>query len=63
MVEDCVNIGGKIAFLSTPSVYFALPEEARAKSYCFDVSEIWFLFSSKNSFRILNYVNFIVSVR
>lgn len=33
-----MNVGGKIAFLSTPSVYFALPDEARAKSYCFDVS-------------------------
>ncbi len=38
MVEDCVNIGGRIAFLSTPSVYFALPDDAREKSFCFDVS-------------------------
>lgn len=38
IVEDCVNVGGRIAFLSTPSVYFALPEEVRANAYCFDVS-------------------------
>lgn len=38
MAEDCVNVGGRIAFLSTPSIYFALPDEAREKSFCFDVS-------------------------
>lgn len=38
MAEDCVNVGGRIAFLSTPSIYFALPDAAREKSFCFDVS-------------------------
>lgn len=30
-----------IAFLSTPSIYFSLPEEARATCYCFDFDKKW----------------------
>ena len=39
MVEDLTAVGGKIAFLSTPSIYFTMPEEQRANCYVFDVSE------------------------
>eukprot|EP01032_Pedospumella_encystans_P022133 gene22133-25085_t len=41
MAEDCVNVGGRIAFLSTPSIYFALPDAAREKSFCFDYDKKW----------------------
>jgi hypothetical protein len=46
MVEALIENGGSIAFLSTPSIYFALPEDLRSKAYVFDVSfrsniELW----------------------
>lgn len=37
IVEDLANEGGRIGFLSTPSIYFSLPEEQRSKCYVFDV--------------------------
>jgi hypothetical protein len=38
MVEEIVRVGGKAGFLSTPSLYFSLPEDARKQCYVFDVS-------------------------
>lgn len=38
IVEALVHNDGKIAFLSTPSLYFSLPEEIKARAYVFDVS-------------------------
>jgi hypothetical protein len=38
IVEDLVSRGGKIGFLSTPSIYFSLPDELRAQCFVFDVS-------------------------
>jgi hypothetical protein len=38
MVEALIENGGSIAFLSTPSIYFALPDDIRSKAYVFDVS-------------------------
>jgi hypothetical protein len=39
IVEEVVLIGGKTALLSTPSIYFSIPEEHRGNSYVFDVSD------------------------
>ena len=39
MVEQCEAHGERIAFLSTPSIYFSLKnKEIKATSVCFDVS-------------------------
>ena len=38
MVKDLTIVGGKIAFLSTPSIYFTMPEEHRKECWVFDVS-------------------------
>lgn len=38
IVEALVRNDGRIAFLSTPSLYFSLPEETKARAYVFDVS-------------------------
>lgn len=38
IVEALIANGGSIAFLSTPSIYFALPDDIRSKAYVFDVS-------------------------
>ena len=38
IVEALVENNGRIAFLSTPSLYFSIPEELKSKSYVFDVS-------------------------
>ena len=39
MVEQCEAHGQKIAFLSTPSIYFSLSnKEIKKTSTCFDVS-------------------------
>ena len=39
MVEQCQDHGKRIAFLSTPSIYFTLKDkEIKANSVCFDVS-------------------------
>ncbi len=43
MVNECEQFGSdiRIAFLSTPSVYFSLKsKEVKANSKCFDVSEV-----------------------
>ena len=41
MVDQCQNNGTRIAFLSTPSVYFSLKDkELKANSVCFDVSTV-----------------------
>jgi len=41
-VEDvCAEEGTKAAFLSTPSVYFSLNKETRARSWCFDLDTQW----------------------
>jgi hypothetical protein len=37
IVEEILLIGGKTAFLSTPSLYFCVPEERRGECYLFDV--------------------------
>jgi hypothetical protein len=38
IVEEVVRMGGRVGFLSTPSLYFALPESVREHCYVFDVS-------------------------
>lgn len=38
IVEALVENNGRIAFLSTPSLYFSLPEEIQSRAYVFDVS-------------------------
>lgn len=38
IVEALTENGGKIAFLSTPSLYFSIPEELKSKAHVFDVS-------------------------
>lgn len=38
IVAELVEQGGRMAFLSTPSLYFSLPDELRSKCYVFDVS-------------------------
>jgi EEF1A lysine methyltransferase 1 len=38
VVEEIVAVNGAVAFLSTPSIYFTLPEELRQRCYVFDVS-------------------------
>lgn len=39
MVAECEQFGKRIAFLSTPSIYFSLKnKEIKAESRCFDVS-------------------------
>ena len=39
--EVCCYGGEKIAFLSTPSIYFSLPEDVRKKSTLFDLDSKW----------------------
>mmetsp|Transcript_1816 Transcript_1816/g.2904 ORF Transcript_1816/g.2904 Transcript_1816/m.2904 type:complete len:183 (+) Transcript_1816:45-593(+) len=41
MVEELVELKGKIAFLSTPSIYFAVPQDLRDSSFCFDYDKKW----------------------
>jgi len=38
MVEDIEKCEGRIAFLSTPSLYFSSSKEVQDRSYVFDVS-------------------------
>ena len=38
MVEEINSLNGRIAFLSTPSLYFTVNENVREKSFVFDVS-------------------------
>ena len=37
IVEDLASQNGRIGFLSTPSIYFSLPDEQRSKCFVFDV--------------------------
>ena len=37
MVEDLLLREGRIGFLSTPSIYFSMPEERRAQCFVLDV--------------------------
>ena len=41
MVEDIIAVNGTVAYLSTPSIYFSVPEEHQKKSYCFDFDKKW----------------------
>ena len=41
IVEAMVATGGSIAFLSTPSLYFSLPDDLRAQAYVFDYDKKW----------------------
>jgi len=44
VIEDLVEQAGSdkvIAFLSTPSLYFSLPDEVRARSFVFDYDKKW----------------------
>ena len=45
MVRDvetvCASEDTKACFLSTPSVYFSLSKDVRARSWCFDLDEQW----------------------
>lgn len=38
MVEEVLTLSGKTALISTPSIYFSIPEEARKNCYLLDVS-------------------------
>ena len=43
MVQQCEDHGTRIAFLSTPSIFFSLKnKEIRNNSVCFDVSSMCF---------------------
>ena len=44
LLSECKNTiesGGRVAFISTPSLYFSLPENMRAGSCVFDIDEQW----------------------
>lgn len=41
MVEECALVGGRIGFLSTPSVYFSLEDELRNQCFVFDFDKKW----------------------
>lgn len=41
IVADLVAQGGRMAFLSTPSLYFSLPEEVRKNCFVFDFDDQW----------------------
>jgi hypothetical protein len=45
IIEKIQDGGGKVAFLSTPSLYFAMPLELRTNCFIFDVSYQLFLYS------------------
>lgn len=51
IVEALIENGGKIAFLSTPSLYFSIPDELKSKAHVFDVS--WRLRYDLSPFSIL----------
>jgi len=36
LVEQIMAVGGRVAFLSTPSLYYSLPSEGRSRSKCLD---------------------------
>jgi hypothetical protein len=38
MVEEVMDLNARTAFLSTPSLYFSIPEDKRSLCYVFDVS-------------------------
>jgi hypothetical protein len=41
IVEDLNDFKGKVAFLSTPSIYFSLEEEFRKECFVFDFDRKW----------------------
>ena len=42
LVEQCEANGSRIAFLSTPSIYFSLKDKTlKNNSVCFDVSDVY----------------------
>eukprot|EP01039_Chlorochromonas_danica_P009255 gene9257-10218_t len=41
IVEEVSNVNGRIAFLSTPSLYFSLPPSVREQSYLFEYDRQW----------------------
>ena len=48
IVADLVENPGKIAFLSTPSLYFSIPEDLRSESFVFDVRSVVAVYHSSN---------------
>lgn len=40
IADEVCSVGGTVGLVSTPSIYFSLPEEFRANCYLFDVSSI-----------------------
>jgi hypothetical protein len=50
MVDEVMYLNGRTAFLSTPSLYFSIPEDNRSLCYVFDVSTIvwYFIFRDFN---------------
>lgn len=41
IVEALVAVGGSLAFLSTPSLYFSLPDDLRARAKVYDFDKKW----------------------
>ena len=41
IIEALIENGGSVAFLSTPSLYFSLPDNLRSKSFVFDYDKKW----------------------
>jgi hypothetical protein len=37
ITEELINLGGRIAFISTPSLFFSLPDENRLEAVLLDV--------------------------
>ena len=48
IVEAIVGKGGKVAFLSTPSLYFSVPADIQADAHVFDVSKICGMWNDVN---------------
>ena len=41
MVEEIEHLGGEVAFLSTPSLYFSVSEQCRSRSKIFEFDKKW----------------------
>mmetsp|Transcript_14334 Transcript_14334/g.21473 ORF Transcript_14334/g.21473 Transcript_14334/m.21473 type:complete len:187 (-) Transcript_14334:149-709(-) len=54
IVEELEALGGSIAFLSTPSLYFSVSDELRKSSKVFDYDKKW---SNDNGFVFYNFNN------
>ena len=39
IVHEICSVGGKVGLVSTPSLYFSLPEDFRSNCFLLDVSE------------------------